>query len=96
MRITIENTGKRQSASVTIDTGTCHYPYAIREAIELALKLDGHDEDTINEVFGSHRATVGTKKKERVIEKKASPLYFDFRRSLYTPVTKMTPLFEPK
>ena len=29
----------------------CYYPYAIRESIELALKLDGYSEDTIDEVF---------------------------------------------
>jgi hypothetical protein len=37
---------------VTVDTSTCYYPYAIRDAIKLALKIDGHDEVTINEVFG--------------------------------------------
>jgi hypothetical protein len=37
---------------VTIDTSTCYYPYVIRDVIKLALKFDGHDEETINEVFG--------------------------------------------
>jgi hypothetical protein len=37
---------------VTVDTSTCYYPYAIKDAIKLALKIDGHDEETINEVFG--------------------------------------------
>ena len=46
--------GERQSPIVTIDTKTCLYPYAIREAIELALTLDGYDKSTINQVFNQH------------------------------------------
>jgi len=46
----------RQSAVVEIDMKHCYYPYAIREAIELALKLDGYDERTIDEVFCKQRA----------------------------------------
>ena len=45
----------RQSAVVEIDTKHCYYPYAIREAIELALKLDGYDERTIDDVFCRER-----------------------------------------
>ena len=41
----------RQSAVVEIDTKYCNYPYAIREAIQLALELDGYSTETINEVF---------------------------------------------
>jgi hypothetical protein len=51
----------RQSAVVTLDTKNCHYPYAIREAIELALKLDGYTKETINEVFYRMPATVCSK-----------------------------------
>jgi hypothetical protein len=53
MKITINNNNgdSRQSAIVTIDTKYCNYPYAIREAFELALKLDGHAESVIDEVF---------------------------------------------
>jgi len=40
-----------QKPIVTIDTETCHYPHAIRKALELALQLDGHTEETINDVF---------------------------------------------
>ena len=43
--------GERQKPIVTIDTKTCHYPYAIMEALELALRLDGYDESTIKQVF---------------------------------------------
>jgi len=43
--------GERQSPIVTIDTETCLHPYAIMEALELALKLDGHDENAIKQVF---------------------------------------------
>jgi len=52
MIITINRTNEeRQIAIVTIDTKSCNYPYAIREALELALKLDGYSNDTIDEVF---------------------------------------------
>jgi hypothetical protein len=47
--------GERQKPIVTIDTETCHYPYAITEALELALRLDGHDEGTISNVFNRQR-----------------------------------------
>ena len=53
MKIIIEReSDERQTPIVTIDTKTCHYPYAIRNAIELALELDGYCKETINEVFG--------------------------------------------
>lgn len=56
MKIIIDRSNEeRQSPITTIDTKTCHYPYAIREAIELALKLDGYTEDTIDEVFGRQK-----------------------------------------
>ena len=41
----------RQFATVEIDTKHCYYPYAIRDAIQLALELDGYSKETINEVF---------------------------------------------
>lgn len=53
MKITIErNDNEIQRPVVTINTETCHYPYAIRNALKLALELDGHDENTVSEVFG--------------------------------------------
>lgn len=53
MKIIIEkNQNESQTPIVTIDTKTCFYPYAIRNAIELALELDGYDKETIREVFG--------------------------------------------
>jgi hypothetical protein len=52
MIITINrNNEERQTAIVTIDTKSCNYPYAIREALQLALKLDGYSNNTIDEVF---------------------------------------------
>ena len=53
MKIIIDNNtaDSRQSAIVTIDTKHCNYRYAIREAFELALKLDGYAESVINDVF---------------------------------------------
>lgn len=61
MKIIIErNQSESQTPIVTIDTKTCHYPYAIRDAIELALELDGYGKDTINEVFDIMPDTVIT------------------------------------
>jgi len=52
MKLIIErNQNERQSANVTIDTKGLIYPYAIREALELALELDGHTKQDIAEVF---------------------------------------------
>jgi hypothetical protein len=54
MKIIIDRSEEEsQRPVVTIDTKTCHYPYAIREAIELALELDGYSRETIREVFGA-------------------------------------------
>ena len=53
MKIIIDrNNDETQSPITTIDTKTCHYPYAIRSAIKLALTLDGYTKETIDEVFG--------------------------------------------
>jgi hypothetical protein len=53
MKIEINrNDSETQTPIIIIDTKTCHYPYAIRNAIELALELDGYTKETINEVFG--------------------------------------------
>ena len=51
MIITVKMKGERQQPTVTIDTETCHYPYAVAEALQLALRLDGYDESTIKAVF---------------------------------------------
>ena len=52
MKIIIERKQSEiQTPIVTIDTKTCHYTYAIRNAIMLALEIDGYDKGTINEVF---------------------------------------------
>jgi len=52
MKIIVErNQDERQTPIVTIDLKTCYYPYAIRNALELALELDGYDASTIKEVF---------------------------------------------
>lgn len=61
MKIFIDrNQSERQTPIVTIDTKTCHYPYAIRDAIKLALELDGYTKETINEVFGIYPDVVIT------------------------------------
>lgn len=54
MKIIIDNTNfdNNQRPLVTIDTDACTYPYAIRDAIKLALELDGYSLETINEVLG--------------------------------------------
>jgi hypothetical protein len=61
MKIIINNNNadSRQSAIVEIDTKHCTYPYAIREAFELALKLDGHAESVIDDVFNRTTGEVG-------------------------------------
>jgi hypothetical protein len=61
MKIIINNNNadSRQSAIVEIDTKHCNYPYAIREAFELALKLDGYTENTIDDVFNRTTGDVG-------------------------------------
>jgi hypothetical protein len=53
MKIIIDNntSDSRQFAIVEIDTKHCNYPYAIREALELALKLDRYSQETISAVF---------------------------------------------
>ena len=59
MKITVKREdGERQSPIVIIDTENCHYPYAIRDALELALELDGYSKETINEVFGRYQDCV--------------------------------------
>jgi len=40
-----------QQPKVTIDLDGVHYSYAIRDAIKMALELDGYTKSTINEVF---------------------------------------------
>lgn len=56
MKIIIDRTNEeRQTPIVTIDTKSCNYPYAIREALVLALKLDGYTKETIDEVFGRYQ-----------------------------------------
>jgi hypothetical protein len=53
MKITIErNEKEHQGANVTIDTKGLIYPYAIREALELAMEIDGYTKQGIAEVFG--------------------------------------------
>ncbi|MCK9319403.1 hypothetical protein [Methanoculleus sp.] len=66
MKIIIDRNSlsERQSAVVTVDTKHCHYPYAIREAIELAMELDGYTKETIDEVFGRRMAKTCVKSDE--------------------------------
>jgi hypothetical protein len=40
-----------QQPEITIDLNGVHYPYAIRDAIKLALEIEGFTEQTISEVF---------------------------------------------
>jgi len=61
MKIIIErNQSERQTPIVTIDTKNCYRPYAIRDAMKLALELDGYTKETINEVFGIYSDVVIT------------------------------------
>ena len=58
MKIIIDRNSQRPI--VTIDTKNSYYPYAIRDAMKLALELDGHSKETINEVFGIYPDVVIT------------------------------------
>ena len=40
-----------QTPEITIDLKDVHHPYAIRDAIKLALEIEGFTEQTISEVF---------------------------------------------
>jgi hypothetical protein len=56
MIITIDRSKEeRQFPIITIDTKHCKYPYAIIEALELALRLDGYYEGTIDAVFNRNQ-----------------------------------------
>lgn len=78
MKIIIDRSNEeRQSAITTIDTKTCHYPYSIREAIELALKLDGHPEEAIDEIFNRQKV-VCVKKDNNPSEPKTKNSEFTF------------------
>jgi hypothetical protein len=49
MKIVIKRA--EQNPTVTIDLKGVHYPYAVRNAIQLALEVDGFTEDDIAEIF---------------------------------------------
>jgi hypothetical protein len=52
VKIIIENENlEYEKPIVTIDTKTCHYPYAVRNAFKLALEIEGYSISTINEIF---------------------------------------------
>lgn len=57
MKITIKQAHQdgRQKPVITIDTKSCHYPYAIRAALRQALILDGITEETADEVFNESK-----------------------------------------
>jgi len=75
MKLIIErNEKEHQGANVTIDTKELIYPYAIREALELALELDGHSEQAIAEVF-YRRPNVECKPSEEIHIKSKSKKY---------------------
>ena len=53
MKIIIDRNfpNSKQLAIVEIDLKECYLPYAIRDAITLALEIDGFKKETIDEVF---------------------------------------------
>ena len=73
MKIIINRKGESQTPKVTINTKDCHYPYAIRDAIETALELDGHDEDSIKEIFGIMPDTVNECEEKEEVEPEKTP-----------------------
>lgn len=67
MKIIIQrNQDERQSPVVTIDLDSCHYPYAIRQALKLALDLDGYTPGVITSVFNEETVTEKTGSKDEV------------------------------
>jgi len=52
MKIIIDKKGELESAKYTIDLSEINYPYAIRNAIEIALQLDGKSDGEIYDIFG--------------------------------------------
>jgi ethanolamine utilization protein EutQ (cupin superfamily) len=40
-----------QQPKITLDLKDVHYPYAIRDAIQVALEIDGFTKETIAEIF---------------------------------------------
>lgn len=58
MKIIVDKKGESQSPKIIINTEGCNYPYAIINALKLALELDGYTEQTINEVFGRNMDVV--------------------------------------
>ena len=55
MKISINRSNdERQYPAIEIDLSKLTYPYAIREAFETALRFDGYDNRTIDEVFGRY------------------------------------------
>lgn len=80
MKIIIDRSNEeRQSAITTIDTKTCHYPYAIRESIELALRLDGYPEQAIDEVFGIQKDVCVKKDDDSNPPKISNEFIFNYR-----------------
>jgi hypothetical protein len=49
MKIVVKR--NEQQPEVTIDLKDVHYSYALRDAIQLALEIDGYSKETIEEVF---------------------------------------------
>ena len=47
-----------QQPEITIDLSTVQYPYAIRESLELALRLHGYSESTIKNTLSFYSIDV--------------------------------------
>jgi hypothetical protein len=57
MKIKIDRNSEegREYPIITIDTKKCIYPYAIREALIIAMELDGYGKGDIEAVFNTGR-----------------------------------------
>ena len=53
--ITTNKNDERQAPEVTINTKGLTYPYAIKNAIELALSIDGYTQQVIDQVFNQYQ-----------------------------------------
>ena len=55
MKIEIKTKCRYKSPLITIDTTDLSNPYEIKDALELSLKLEGHDQSTIDDVFNQQQ-----------------------------------------
>lgn len=62
MKIIIDNRiNDPKSSIITIDTTPCTDLYSLRKAIEIALKLEGYNDEAIDTIFGRESVASATR-----------------------------------